>query len=136
MIYPLVSLGSNLHSIHEEDEVYKSAAKTALIVATSYAVTFTPLAIMQLVIFPAFLGGATLHWGSICVIEGFFTFFQDIWFLYIPFVVMLRDPELGKNFPGKEIVTKVLDDKLHLRQILNRGSGGNSRHHDLQEEHC
>ena len=56
MIYPLVSLGSNLHSIHEEDEVYKSAAKTALIVATSYAVTFTPLAIMQLVIFPAFLG--------------------------------------------------------------------------------
>lgn len=133
MVYPLVSLGQNLHII--EDNIYKSAAKTTVIVATTYAVTYTPLAIMQLVIFPAFLGGATLHWGSICVIEGIFTFFQDIWFLYIPFVVMLRDPELGKNFPGKEIVTKFLDEKLHLRQILNnRGSRGNSQHHDLQEE--
>ena len=83
--------------------------------------------------------GATLHWGSICVIEGIFTFFQDIWFLYIPFVVMLRDPELGKNFPGKEIVTKFFVEKLCFADIINwnRGSsGGNSRHHDLQEENC
>ena len=83
--------------------------------------------------------GATLHWGSICVIEGIFTFFQDIWFLYIPFVVMLRDPELGKNFPGKEIVTKIFVEKLCFADIINwnRGSsGGNSRHHDLQEENC
>ena len=83
--------------------------------------------------------GATLHWGSICVIEGIFTFFQDIWFLYIPFVVMLRDPELGKNFPGKEIVTKIFVEKLCFADIINwnRGSSeGNSRHHDLQEENC
>ena len=80
-----------------------------------------------------------MHWGSICVIEGFFTFFQDIWFLYIPFVVMLRDPELGKNFPGKSIVTKFLDEKLHLAHILNRSGGSterSSRHDDLQEDNC
>ena len=53
-VYPLVSLGKNLHII--EDEIYKSAAKTAIIVATSYAVTYTPLAIMQLIVYPAFLG--------------------------------------------------------------------------------
>ena len=83
--------------------------------------------------------GATLHWGSICVIEGIFTFFQDIWYLYIPFVVMLRDPELGKNFPGKEIVAKFLDEKLHLGRIFNIDGGntdGNSRHNNLQEEDC
>lgn len=136
-VYPLISLGKNLHVI--EDEIYKSNAKTAIIVASSYALTYTPLAIMQLGIYPAFVGGATLHWGSICVIEGIFTFFQDIWFLYIPFVVMLRDPELGKNFPGKEIVTKFFVEKLCFADIINwnRGSsGGNSRHHDLQEENC
>jgi len=135
-VYPLVSLGKNLHVI--EDEIYKSAAKTAIIVATTYAVTYTPLAILQLIVYPAFLGGATLHWGSICVVEGIFSFFQDIWFFYIPLVVMLRDPELGKNFPGKEIVTKFLAKKLNVAHILNRngGSRGNSRHHDLQEEHC
>jgi len=131
-IYPLVSLGKNLHVI--DDAIYKSAAKTAIIVATSYAITYTPLAIMQLVVYPAFLGGLTLHWGSICVIEGIFAFFQDIWFLYIPFVVMLRDPELGKNFPGKEVFAKILDKKLH---IFNRSQRhGNSRHHDLQEQDC
>ena len=53
-IYPLVSLGKNLHVI--EDAIYKSAAKTAIIVATSYAITYTPLALMQLVVYPAFLG--------------------------------------------------------------------------------
>ena len=87
--------------------------------------------------------GATLHWGSICVIEGIFTFFQDIWYLYIPFVVMLRDPELGKNFPGKEIVVKFLDETkvliLHLGRSHNVDRGnteGNSRHNNLQEEDC
>ena len=50
-IYPLVSLGKNLHVI--EDAIYKSAAKTTIIVATSYAVTYTPLPIMQLVVYPA-----------------------------------------------------------------------------------
>merc|ERR1719400_1129056 len=133
-LYPLISLGNNLHVI--EDAIYKSSAKTAIIVATSYAITYTPLALMQLVVYPVFLSGATLHWGSICVIEGIFTFFQDIWFLYIPFVVMLRDPELGKKFPGKETVTKIFVEKLCFADIINwnRGSsGGNSRHHDLQE---
>ena len=83
--------------------------------------------------------GATLHWGSICVIEGIFSFFQDIWFFYIPFVVMLRDPELGKNFPGKEVVTKFLVEKLNVTHFFDRnngGSRGNSRHHDLQEDNC
>jgi len=137
LIYPIVSLAQNLHTI--QDEFYKSTAKTSVIVATSYVVTYTPLSIMQLVVFPAFLGGATLHWGSICVIEGIFTFFQDIWFLYIPFVVMLRDPELGKNFPGKEIVAKFLDEKLHLGRLFNvdgGNTGENSRHNNLQEEDC
>ena len=39
-----------------EDEIYKSNAKTAIIVASSYALTYTPLAIMQLGIYPAFVG--------------------------------------------------------------------------------
>jgi len=85
--------------------------------------------------------GSPLEWNAICVIEGIFTFFQDIWFLYIPIVVMLRDPELGKNFPGKEIVTKFLAEKLRLGgNIFNADrSQSNSRHnHELQEdnEHC
>jgi len=134
-LYPLISLGNNLHVI--EDAIYRSAAKTSIIVATSYAITYTPLALMQLVVYPVFLGGATLHWGAICVIEGIFTFFQDIWFLYIPFVVMLRDPELGKNFPGKEVVSKFLEEKVHIFYRSRRGGNeGNVRHNDLQDENC
>ena len=52
-LYPLISLGNNLHVI--EDAIYKSSAKTAIIVATSYAITYTPLALMQLVVYPVFL---------------------------------------------------------------------------------
>ena len=52
-LYPLISLGNNLHVI--EDAIYKSSAKTAIIVATSYAITYTPLAFMQLVVYPVFL---------------------------------------------------------------------------------
>ena len=53
-LYPVVSLAQNLHTI--EDEMYRSAAKTTIIVAISYMVTYTPLAVMLLGIFPAFLG--------------------------------------------------------------------------------
>ena len=50
---------------------------------------------------------------------------------------MLRDPELGKNFPGKEIVSKFLEEKMHIFYWSRRGGNeGNVRRNDLQEENC
>ena len=63
LIYPLVCLGRKLDQalgrsgaeVEEVSEVHRSAAKTSVIVATSYIISYTPMAIMSVGVFPAFL---------------------------------------------------------------------------------
>jgi len=107
MIYPLVSIHRNLLNI--EDAMHRAAAKTIVIVASSFIATYAPLSIIALVMYPLLAKGYDLKWGSLCGVENFLFFLQDVWYIVIPFVVLLNDPELGHEFPGKITALKALE---------------------------
>lgn len=107
MIYPLVCIHRNLHRI--EDAIHRAAAKTIVIVASSFIATYAPLSIIALVMYPLLAKGYELQWSSLCGVENFLFFLQDVWYIVIPFVVLLNDPELGHEFPGKSTALNVLD---------------------------
>ena len=51
--------------------------------------------------------GYDFDWNTVCGIENFCHFIQDSYYVVIPFVILLNDPELGRDFPGKLTAQKV-----------------------------
>jgi len=129
MLYPLVVIRRNL--AHIDDQVHRAAAKTIFIVGLSFILTYAPLTLISLVFYPLMALGYDLDWPSVCGAENFFFFLQDAWYVVIPFVILLNDPELGHDFPGKATAIK-LTEKVKQRLGMTTVVGsGNQR---LQEE--
>ena len=73
--------------------------------------------------------GHNLPWSSVCGIENFCHFVQDSFYVAIPIIIILNDPELGQNFPGKVTLTKIwakvscaCTQRLQSRNLFNRSA--------------
>merc|ERR1711894_342174 len=83
VVYPLVDSWRNLAAV--EDDIYRSAVKTVVIVEVSFIVCYTPATIMSLVLYPFLLKGYNFDWNSVCGVENFCHFVQDSFYVVIPF---------------------------------------------------
>ena len=71
-----------------------------------------------------------MNWNGVCGVENFCHFIQDSFYVVVPFVLMLNDPELGRDFPGKSTASKLLD-KMRLRLCLSSSGTRNATHTEM-----
>jgi len=105
VIYPLVDTWRNSSKI--EDDVHRSGVRTIVGVTSAFIACYSPATLLSLLLYPLMIKGHNLPWSSVCGIENFCHFVQDSFYVAIPIIIILNDPELGKNFPGKVTLTKI-----------------------------
>ena len=50
-----------------------------------------------------YFSGGSIHWESLCIVEGILRFLQDVWYILAVFVLIFGDSELGEFCPLEDI---------------------------------